>query len=133
MPTYAYRCSECGHAFDLRQSFDSASQSDCPRCGKLASRQFTAVPIVFKGSGWYTTDYAKRSGSYPSTPASTNGDGGPSSSNEREDRREKAREERGKPPVPSTPASSSSSSSSGPSSGSTSSSGSSSSSPAKSA
>jgi len=110
MPTYAYRCTECNNYFEMRQGFDSPTQVDCPRCGKLANRQFSPVPIVFKGSGWYVNDYGSRSRSSTSSVSSTNGDSAPASDSEREDRRDKAREERGKPPVPAASSSSSSSS-----------------------
>ncbi len=59
MPTYDYQCSECGHVFELRQSFDSEPLGTCPLCGSLARRKFHAVPIIYKGTGFYTTDYKK--------------------------------------------------------------------------
>ena len=60
MPIYDYLCSECGHRFELKQSFDSEPIATCPQCRNSAARQFHAVPVVFKGSGWYVTDYGKR-------------------------------------------------------------------------
>ena len=59
MPRYDYRCSECGHAFELRQSFSSEPVAECPDCAGLATRQFHAPPVFFKGSGWYVNDYGK--------------------------------------------------------------------------
>ncbi|MSQ11768.1 MAG: zinc ribbon domain-containing protein [Dehalococcoidia bacterium] len=101
MPTYEYQCSACGHRFDKRQSFDAPTVIECPKCQKEAQRQLSAVPIIFKGSGWYTTDYAKKSGTYPSpTPAETGTSSTASSGSERQERTEQAREERGKPPAP---------------------------------
>ena len=59
MPRYDYRCDKCGHAFELRQSFSSEPVATCPRCEGVATRQFHAPPVFFKGSGWYVNDYAK--------------------------------------------------------------------------
>ena len=60
MPIYDYLCGECDHRFELKQSFDSEPIATCPQCRNSAARQFHAVPVVFKGSGWYVTDYGKR-------------------------------------------------------------------------
>ena len=61
MPTYDYQCADCGHVFELKQSFDSEPLGTCPQCGGIARRKFHAVPIIYKGTGFYTTDY-KNSG-----------------------------------------------------------------------
>ena len=63
MPTYEYRCRDCGNEFELRQGFDSAPTIDCPSCGHVATRLISSVPVIFKGTGWYVTDYGRgRSG-----------------------------------------------------------------------
>ena len=59
MPRYDYRCGQCGHDFELRQSFSSEPVATCPSCDGVAARQFHAPPVFFKGSGWYVNDYAK--------------------------------------------------------------------------
>ena len=61
MPLYDYECLSCGHVFELRQSFDADPNGECPRCEGASRRKFHAVPIIYKGSGFYTTDY-KNSG-----------------------------------------------------------------------
>ena len=61
MPTYAYRCSACGHEFDAVQAFTDDSLTECPECGGLLRKQFGHVAVTFKGSGFYRTD--SRSGS----------------------------------------------------------------------
>ena len=66
VPFYDYNCLSCGHSFELRQSFDSDPQAPCPNCNSKARRKFHAVPIIYKGSGFYTTDYKKTSYSPPS-------------------------------------------------------------------
>jgi len=57
MPTYEYECSLCHHHFDKRQGFNDEPIASCPQCQGLSQRVFHAVPIVFKGSGFYCTDY----------------------------------------------------------------------------
>lgn len=73
MPAYDYKCNSCGHRFEERQSFYADPVANCPICPSEASRQFVAVPIVFKGSGFYVNDYGKGSSSYTSTKSETNG------------------------------------------------------------
>ena len=63
MPRYDYQCTSCGHPFELRQSFHEAGAGTCPLCSGTARLKFHAVPIIFKGSGFYTTDYGR-----PKTP-----------------------------------------------------------------
>jgi putative FmdB family regulatory protein len=64
MPTYDYECDACGHTFELFQSYSAPVEKKCPECGKLKLRRLfgTGAAIVFKGSGFYQTDY--RSDSY---------------------------------------------------------------------
>ena len=64
MPTYDYECDACGHEFELFQSISAPVQKKCPECGKLKLRRLfgTGAAVVFKGSGFYQTDY--RSDSY---------------------------------------------------------------------
>ena len=57
MPTYGYRCSNCGHEFEIQQKITDQPLKACPKCqGKLAKILYP-VGISFKGSGFYTTDY----------------------------------------------------------------------------
>ena len=56
MPTYAYACTECGHHFEIQQSFTDDSLTVCPRCSGRLRKLFNAVGVVFKGSGFYRTD-----------------------------------------------------------------------------
>ena len=60
MPRYAYRCTTCDHEYDQRQSFGAPSEGECPECSGTARRIFHAVPVIYKGSGFYTTDYARK-------------------------------------------------------------------------
>ncbi len=56
MPTYVYGCDSCGHRFEMFQKFQDASLTECPACGAPIRRIFQPTGIVFKGSGWYSTD-----------------------------------------------------------------------------
>lgn len=59
MPRYDYECHACLHVFEVKQSFSSEPVAECPKCGSGARRLIHAVPIVFKGSGFYVNDYGK--------------------------------------------------------------------------
>ena len=59
MPRYDYRCIECANEFELVQKFSEAGQGECPSCGGAGQRVFHAVPVIYKGSGFYTTDYGR--------------------------------------------------------------------------
>ncbi len=65
MPTYAYACAACGHEFDLYQGMSDKPVRKCPACGKAkAQRQVSGgAGFVFKGSGFYETDYKRGEGS----------------------------------------------------------------------
>ncbi|WP_277209430.1 FmdB family zinc ribbon protein [Isoptericola croceus] len=56
MPTYAYRCADCGHAFDIHQAFTDDSLTACPECSGRLRKQYGSVGVTFKGSGFYRTD-----------------------------------------------------------------------------
>lgn len=59
MPTYDYQCDACGHEFELIQSFSEAVKKKCPECKKMKLRRLfgTGGGLLFKGSGFYITDY----------------------------------------------------------------------------
>lgn len=73
MPIYEYRCDECGNTFDMLQRFSDAPVETCGLCGSAVRKVLHPAAIHFKGSGFYTTDYARRSSS---SPSSSGGDGG---------------------------------------------------------
>jgi hypothetical protein len=68
MPTYQYACADCGHQFEVFQSFSDASVTTCPECKGEVRKIYSAVGVVFKGSGFYKTDSAKSTKS-ETTPA----------------------------------------------------------------
>ena len=79
MPIYEYRC-EDGHEFEVFQNMTDDPVSACEVCGKPVQRVFSPVAVHYKGSGFYTTDYARKGkaasdgGKGDSKPASTSGD-----------------------------------------------------------
>ena len=56
MPTYSYRCTECGNAFDVKQSFSDDALTECPVCGGVLRKVFSPVGVTFNGGGFYRTD-----------------------------------------------------------------------------
>ena len=68
MPTYAYRCTVCGHELEAKQSFSDDPLTVCPECGGALRKLFSSVGVVFKGSGFYRND--SRSTSTSTAPAS---------------------------------------------------------------
>lgn len=56
MPTYQYRCTECGSDLEAVQKFTDPALTDCPQCDGQLRKVFSAVGVVFKGSGFYATD-----------------------------------------------------------------------------
>jgi putative FmdB family regulatory protein len=71
VPTYAYGCKDCGHAFDIQQSFTDDSLTVCPECRGALRKKFNSVGVVFKGSGFYRTDSRSGSSTVPAAaPAS---------------------------------------------------------------
>ena len=59
MPRYDYRCESCRTEFELLQSFSEAGNGTCPACSGKGQRVYHAVPVIYKGSGFYTTDYGR--------------------------------------------------------------------------
>lgn len=61
MPLYEYECKKCGHRFERIQRFSDPLVKKCPECGGRVEQVLSAPAVQFKGSGWYVTDYAKKS------------------------------------------------------------------------
>jgi len=61
MPLYEYQCKKCGHRFEKIQKFSDKLVKKCPECGGPVEQTISAPAVQFKGSGWYVTDYAKKS------------------------------------------------------------------------
>jgi putative FmdB family regulatory protein len=62
MPTYEYECGSCGHAFERFQNMSDAPLKTCPQCGSTVKRLIgTGSGVIFKGPGFYSTDYGSSS------------------------------------------------------------------------
>ncbi|HLW84973.1 MAG TPA: zinc ribbon domain-containing protein [Candidatus Sulfotelmatobacter sp.] len=70
MPLYEYKCKKCGHQFEKIQKYSDRMVRKCPDCGGVVEQMISAPAVQFKGTGWYVTDYAKKS----SSPGSSGGD-----------------------------------------------------------
>ncbi|HZQ95196.1 MAG TPA: FmdB family zinc ribbon protein [Candidatus Sulfotelmatobacter sp.] len=80
MPLYEYQCKKCGHRFEKIQKFSDKPMKKCPECGGPVEQTISAPAVQFKGSGWYVTDYAKKS----QAPSSSS-DGGKDSKESKKD------------------------------------------------
>jgi putative FmdB family regulatory protein len=74
MPLYEYQCQKCGHRFERIQKFSDAMVKKCPDCGGKVEQMISAPAVQFKGSGWYVTDYAKKSSAGSSSKAESKSD-----------------------------------------------------------
>lgn len=97
MPTYEYECQKCQHRFEVFQSIKEAPKKTCPKCkGRLKRLLGTGAGIIFKGSGFYSTDYRKPG--YADAAKKDNGSATASSSTDSKSTTTK------KSPAPKTPA-----------------------------
>ena len=116
MPTYQYACTACGEQLEAVQSFSDASLTECPACSGTLRKVFSAVGVVFKGSGFYKTDSrsssAKGSGSSESKSSDDKGSETKGSETKSETSSSGKSETKGDAPAKAAPKAESSSSSS---------------------
>jgi len=94
MPTYEYQCEQCGHRFEAFQSITAETLSECPECGGKVQRLISAgAGFIFKGSGFYTTDY-RSEGYKKAEKAEKDASSGKS---EKKEKKEKKAETKSKP------------------------------------
>jgi len=74
VPLYDHQCKKCGHRFEKIQKFSDPEIKECPQCGGEVERLLSAPAVQFKGTGWYVTDYAKKSGGSTSPASSDKSD-----------------------------------------------------------
>jgi putative FmdB family regulatory protein len=100
VPLYEYECPKCHHRFELIEKVGAPETHKCPKCGAKAERLLAAPAIQFKGSGWYVTDYAGKSG------GASGSDGGDKSSEKsgNSDKSAKGEKKESKPEKSATPA-----------------------------
>jgi len=69
MPLYDYKCTKCGHIFEVMQKISEEPLKFCPQCKGQIRRLISAAGIIFKGSGFHVTDYGKKEVREPKKPA----------------------------------------------------------------
>ena len=79
MPTYEYECEACGHKFEKMQNFSDKPLATCPKCRKRKLRRLigTGGGIIFKGSGFYETDYKRKGKAASKSKAASKGEAAP--------------------------------------------------------
>ncbi len=113
MPTYSYKCTECGTAFDIQQAFTDDSLTVCPNCGGKLRKVFTAIGVTFNGSGFYRNDSrstgtsSESGGGGSSESKSSDSKPSESKSSESKSSESKSSESKSAAPAPSAPAASS--------------------------
>ena len=90
MPLYEYECKKCHHRFERIQKFSDRHVKKCPECGGPIEQLISAPTVQFKGSGWYVTDYAKKS----SAPTGSGGDSAGASKKEEKPKAESKKPEK---------------------------------------
>ncbi|WP_350349343.1 FmdB family zinc ribbon protein [Agromyces sp. G08B096] len=80
MPTYSYRCTECGNAFDIHQAFSDEALTTCEVCGGRLRKLFNTIGVTFNGSGFYRTDSRSGGSGSGSSDGSSGGSGSASGS-----------------------------------------------------
>ena len=85
MPTYEYRCSDCGHQFEVSQRMSEEPLTTCEVCGGQVSKLLFAPAIHFKGTGFHNTDYASKRRSASGDEGGSGSDSGDGSSNGKTD------------------------------------------------
>ncbi|MFF2326873.1 MULTISPECIES: FmdB family zinc ribbon protein [unclassified Streptomyces] len=113
MPTYQYQCTECGEGLEAVQKFTDDALTVCPSCEGRLKKVFSAVGIVFKGSGFYRNDSRGSSSSSTSASSSTKASGSASSDSSSSSSGSDTKSSASSSPAASSSASSSSSSTSG--------------------
>lgn len=77
MPIYGYRCSNCGNQFEVYQKMSDEPVQTCPKCQGKVTKMLYPNGVVFKGSGYYSTDYKGSSASSSSNGSSSSGESKP--------------------------------------------------------
>jgi putative FmdB family regulatory protein len=102
MPLYEYLCENCGHRFEVIQKFSDAPLTECPKCQGVVRKLPSSPAIQFKGSGFYITDYAKKSGTGAGSTKTESSSGGDKPSTSSSDSGGSTKSETPAPAKPST-------------------------------
>ena len=90
MPIYGYRCTNCGHQFEVFQGMSEQPVQTCPQCQGKVTRMLYPSGVVFKGSGYYSTDYK---GSTSSSPSNGSGSSSETQTNSKRDSKPESKPE----------------------------------------
>ena len=105
MPLYEYQCDACGERFEAIRKFSDPPLEICEKCGKGPIQRLVSSPAFqFKGSGWYITDYAKKSGSSSTDSGSKDGSTAPKADTGSTDKSESKPADTAKTETPAKPA-----------------------------
>ena len=88
MPIYEYACTACGERTEAKQSFSDPPLEECPHCGGKLRKLYSPVGIVFKGSGFYSTDAKSKSASSTSSSTKESSTSGESKKADKPDKKE---------------------------------------------
>ncbi|HUR36956.1 MAG TPA: zinc ribbon domain-containing protein [Terriglobales bacterium] len=100
MPLYEYQCKKCKHVFEkIHQSYSDPRVKKCPKCNGPVEQLLSAPAVQFKGSGWYVTDYARKSDGGSSKGSGESGSSGESTSSADDSSASKATEKTEAKPV----------------------------------
>jgi len=88
MPLYEYECKKCHHRFERIQKFSDPHIKKCPDCGGPVEQVVSAPAVQFKGSGWYVTDYAKKSSGTASSSSNGESASGADSSGKKDEKKD---------------------------------------------
>lgn len=99
MPLYEYLCESCGRRTEVLQRLDEPPLTTCSECGGPLRKLLSAPAFQFKGSGWYLTDYARKSGSESGAPKASGGEASGASASDGAGEKAKPAEPAAKPPA----------------------------------
>ena len=100
MPIYEYRCTKCGHTFERRQKFSDPPVAKCPECRGKVEKLLSPPGLLFKGTGWYVTDYSDSRKKAAAAEKGASDNGGVKSADKAEKGAEKASEKPSKGKAP---------------------------------
>ncbi len=104
MPIYEYHCAACEHTFEVMQKFSDPPVKRCPKCKGKVEKLLSAPGLLFKGTGWYVTDYANQSRKKSmEAEKSASGNGGDKGSDKAEAKSEKTETKSESPPKKAKP------------------------------
>jgi putative FmdB family regulatory protein len=99
LPLYEYQCTKCRHRVEKIERLSGPHLAKCPKCGAKVERLAASPAIQFKGSGWYVTDYARKSSGDAGTSSQAEGEGKKEEKGQKPEKESKPSTEKAKTPV----------------------------------